>query len=66
MNELVSSGGSHERISESDGISPTLTDQMTYAVIYKSKSPPDMLNRTQNGLLQLQGRKHKEYMAHCS
>lgn len=36
-NEAVGSGGSHERISESDGISPTITGQMTYVIIYQIK-----------------------------
>lgn len=37
MNEADGAGGSHERISESDGISPTLTGQMTCAIIYQIK-----------------------------
>jgi hypothetical protein len=45
--------------SESDGISPTITGRMTCAIIYKSNSPPDMLNGTRNGLLQLKHRKRK-------
>lgn len=44
-NEAVGSGGSHESISESDGISPTIAGQMTCAITYKSEFP-GLLNGT--------------------
>ena len=41
-NEAVGFGGSHERISESDGISPTTTDQMSPALIQACPMGRDM------------------------
>lgn len=63
-NEAFGSGGSHERISESDGISPTIAGRVTCAIIHKSDSPPDLLSGTWNGLLQLEHRKckYKQYV----
>ena len=59
--EAVSSGGSHERLSESDGISPTTTGQMSLLSSPKSKSSPGLLNGTRNGLVQLQHWKCEDY-----
>ena len=53
-NEAVGSGGSHERLSESDGISPTTTGPMSLLSSPKSKSSPGLLNGTRSGLVQLQ------------
>lgn len=60
-NEAVGSEGSHERISESDGISPTITGQMTCAIYHlPDQSSPGLLSGTRNGLLQPKHGKFKD------
>lgn len=52
--EAVRWGGSHEGMSESDGISPTITACMTWALIPKSNSPPGLLKAPWSGLVRLE------------
>lgn len=61
-NEAVGSERKSRRVSESDGISPTIAGEMTCVIIYKSEFA-GLLNGTRSGLLQLKHRKREDSVA---
>lgn len=54
--EAVRWEGSHEGMSESDGISPTITARLTCVLIRKSNSPPGLLKAIWSSLVWLEHR----------